>query len=386
MNGRAACARDPFIMIDRRLINNFDWSILLVALILSLIGVLTIYSATRPVLDAVQKTFYMRQLYWIALSLISFFVLVGIDYKWFMKYAYLLFLIGIVLLVMVLIVGRKGMGAQRWIPLGFMSFQPSEFFKVLFIITVSRYLAFIKPGEGIGFPELLKIITVFLALPVFLILRQPDLGTALLLFFTFILMVLAAGIRKKIIVTVLVISLIVLPFTGKILWDGLKDYQKLRITAFIDPQADPQGVGYHVNQSKITVGSGGFWGKGYMNGTQGPYRFLPENHTDFIFSIYAEEWGFAGSLVLLLMYVFIIWRGFDTAKKARDTEGHFLVLGVTFMFSLYLFINIGMTLGMVPVVGVPLPLMSYGGTALLSNFLALSMIENVRMRRFALYY
>ncbi len=373
-------------MIDRRLVDNFDWGILLVAVALSLIGVLTIYSATRPVLDAVQKTFFMRQLYWIALSLIIFFIVVSIDYRWFMKFANVIFLLGIILLVIVLVIGRKGMGAQRWIPLGFLSFQPSEFFKIFFIIAISRYLSFIKPEEGLGFKDLVKIIVFFLAVPVMLILKQPDLGTALILFFIFIAMILAAGIRKKIILTVVIVALVALPFAGKVMWDGLKDYQKMRIIAFIDPQADTQGVGYHINQSKITVGSGGFLGKGYMQGTQGPYRFLPENHTDFIFSIFAEEWGFAGSLVLFAMYLFIIWRGFDTAGKARDMEGCLLVLGVTFMFSLYFFINIGMTLGMVPVVGVPLPLMSYGGTALLSNFLALSMIENVRMRRFALYY
>ena len=373
-------------MIDRRLIANFDWSILMVAVVLSLIGVMTIYSATRPVLDATQKTFYMRQLYWIALSLLTFFVMVSIDYRWFMKFAYAIFFLGVVLLLMVLVIGRKGMGAQRWIHLGFLSFQPSEFFKVIFIIAVARYLSGFRDREGLGFRELMKMVMIFFVIPAVLILKQPDLGTALILFFIFVSMILAAGIRKKIILTIVIAGLISLPFAGKAMWDGLKEYQKLRIMAFIDPQADPQGVGYHINQSKVTVGSGGFWGKGYMKGTQGPYRFLPENHTDFIFSIFAEEWGFAGSLVLFLLYFFIIWRGFDTAAKARDPEGCFLVLGVTFMFSFYFFINIGMTLGMMPVVGVPLPLMSYGGTALLSNFLALSIIENVRMRRFALYY
>ncbi len=373
-------------MIDRRLIANFDWSILLMALVLSLIGVMTIYSATRPILDAAQKTYYMRQLYWIALSLITFFVLVSIDYRWYVKFAYFIFFFGIILLVLVLVIGRKGMGAQRWINLGFLSFQPSEFFKVFFILALSRYLSYVKPGAGLGFKQLLKMVSLFVILPAILILKQPDLGTTLILFFIFIAMILFAGIRKKILLTVLVLSLISMPVAGKYLWDGLKEYQKMRIIAFIDPQADPQGVGYHINQSKISVGSGGFSGKGYMKGTQGPYRFLPEKHTDFIFSIFAEEWGFTGSLVLFMMYFFIIWRGFDTAEKARDREGCFLVLGVTFMFALYFFINVGMTLGMLPVVGVPLPLMSYGGTALLSNFLALSIIENVRMRRFALYY
>jgi rod shape determining protein RodA len=218
------------------------------------------------------------------------------------------------------------------------------------------------------------------------ILKQPDLGTALILLFIFISMIMTAGVKKKIILITVVVSMIALPFAGNFLWKGLKGYQKQRIIAFIDPQADPRGIGYHVKQSKVSIGSGGLIGKGYMKGTQGPYRFLPEKHTDFIFSIFAEEWGFFGSVGLFMMYFFIIWRGLDTAKRARDLEGSFLALGVTYMFAFYFFINVGMTLGMIPVVGVPLPLMSYGGTAMLSNFLAISIIENVRMRRFALYY
>ena len=373
-------------MIDRRLINNFDWTILLAVIALSLIGVMTIYSATRPVLGSVQETYYVRQLYWIGLSIIAFMVMVSIDYKWYIRFAYIIFFFGIILLIIVLVSGRKGMGAQRWINLGFLSFQPSEFFKIFFIIALSRYLSEIEQTISLGLRSMTKMMIVFFIVPAFLILKQPDLGTMLILFFIFVSMVIIAGAKKKILLITLVVSIITVPFAGKIIWKGLKDYQKHRIIAFIDPQADPQGVGYHINQSKNTIGSGRFLGKGYMEGTQGPYRFLPENHTDFIFSIFAEEWGFVGSVLLFLMYSFIILRGFDTAKKARDREGCFLVLGVTFMFSYYFFINVGMTLGLMPVVGVPLPLMSYGGTALLSNFLALSIIENVRMRRFALYY
>ena len=373
-------------MIDRRLLNNFDWVTLLLAVVLSLVGVMTIYSATRPVHDVAQKTYYVKQLYWISLSIISFLVLVSIDYKWYIRFAYPIFFVGVILLVIVLVAGRKGMGAQRWINLGFLSFQPAEFFKIFFILAISRYLSQIEQAGGIGFRYMLKMTIFFLIIPAVLILKQPDLGTALIVSFIFVTMVVTAGAKKKIMIITLVVGLLALPFAGKIMWDGLKEYQKHRIIAFIDPQADPQGVGYHINQSKITIGSGGFFGKGYLQGTQGPYRFLPENHTDFIFSIFAEEWGFTGSTALFLMYALVIMRGFDTARKARDREGCFLVLGVTFMFSFYFFINVGMTIGLMPVVGAPLPLMSYGGTALLSNFLALSIIANVRMRRFALYY
>ncbi len=240
--------------------------------------------------------------------------------------------------------------------------------------------------KQLDFFELFKITATLFVLPAFFIVKQRDLGTALIILFIFVSMIITAGIRKKIILITLLISLITLPFAGNIAWKGLKEYQKNRIIAFIDPQADPQGISYHITQSKVTIGSGGLLGKGYMKGTQGPYRFLPENHTDFIFSIFAEEWGFLGSIVLFMLYFFIIFRGLDTAKRARDVEGSYLVLGVTYMFSFYFIINVGMTLGIVPVVGVPLPLLSYGGTALLSNFLAIGVIENVRMRRFALYY
>ena len=373
-------------MIDRRLVENFDWWILLAAVALSVIGVITIYSATRPVFDMEQQSFYVRQFYWIGLSLASFFIFISIDYRWFIKFAYFIFGFGVVLLIIVLVAGRTGMGAQRWLNLGFVSFQPSEFFKLFFILAVSRYLAHKDQASSIDFVELFKMSAVFLLVPAILILKQPDLGTALMVFFIFSAMIITAGIRKKIILVTLLLAIISVPLAGKYMWGGLKDYQKNRIIAFIDPQADPHGIGYHITQSKVSIGSGGMLGKGYMEGTQGPYRFLPENHTDFIFSIYAEEWGFLGSLMLFMLYLFIIWRGFDTAKMARDREGCFLSLGVTFMFSFYFFVNVGMTLGMLPVVGVPLPLMSYGGTALLSNFLALSIIENVRMRRFALYY
>ena len=373
-------------MIDRRLVENFDWWILLAAVVLSFIGVITIYSATRPVFDIEHQSFYVKQLYWIGLSLVSFFIFISIDYKWFIKFAYFIFGFGILLLLIVLFAGRTGMGAQRWLSLGFVSFQPSEFFKLFFIMAVSRYLAQKDQGSRIAFSELLKMFVFFLVVPAILILKQPDLGTALMVFFIFSAMIMTVGLRKKVIHVMLILAIIFVPLAGKYMWGGLKDYQKNRIIAFIDPQADPHGIGYHITQSKVSIGSGGLLGKGYMKGTQGPYRFLPEKHTDFIFSTYAEEWGFLGSLMLFMLYFFIIWRGFDTAKIARDREGSFLVLGVTFMFSFYFFVNVGMTLGILPVVGVPLPLMSYGGTALLSNFLALSIIENVRMRRFALYY
>jgi rod shape determining protein RodA len=373
-------------MIDRRLLFNFDWGILFVALLLSLIGVSTIYSATRPVFDAEQQSFYIRQVYWIGLSLIFFLAIVTFDYRWIIKYSFLIYIAGVILLIIVLFFGRTGMGAQRWIPLGFLSFQPSEFFKLFFIMALSRYLAGRGADRKLDLKEILKITLLFFLAPALLIVKEPDLGTALILFFIFVSMLLIAGIRRRLLVLAIIISIISLPFMGDVFWGGLKEYQKQRLVAFMNPDVDPHGVGYHIKQSKVTIGSGGFTGKGYMKGTQGPLRFLPEKHTDFIFSIFAEEWGFAGGILLFLLYLFIILRGFDTARKSRDLEGSYLSIGITAMFAFYFFVNVGMTLGISPVVGAPLPLMSYGGTALLSNFIALGILENIRMRRIPLTY
>jgi rod shape determining protein RodA len=347
---------------------------------------MTIYSATRPVFDVQQQTFYIRQFYWIGLSIICFFIVIFIDYRWIIRFAYLFYIFGLLLLVAVLFIGKEGLGAQRWISLGFLSFQPSEFFKLCLIVALAHYLSNIREGLVLDLKNLSKIVFLFFVTPAFLILKEPDLGTVMMLLFVFSLMVITSGVKKKIIVVASIIGVISLPFVGNIMWENLREYQKQRIIAFINPYVDAQGTGYHLHQSKVSIGSGGFWGKGYLKGTQGPLRFLPERHTDFIFSVFAEEWGFAGTMFLFFLYILIILKGFDTAQRARDPAGSFLALGVTYMFFFYFIINVGMTLGVVPVVGVPLPFMSYGGTALLINFLALGLLVNVRMRRFSLFY
>ncbi len=371
-------------MIDRRLISNFDWSLFIIPAVISIIGIMTIYSATRPVIGGVHSTFYMRQVYWLIVGISAFIITISIDYRWYIKFSYPLFVLSTALLILVLFTGKEGLGARRWIDLGIISFQPSEFFKLSLILVLSRYLS--GRDNPLSLKDILMIFLIFITIPTFLILKQPDLGTAIMLLFICISMILTAGIRRKILLIILIVSLISMPVAGKMIWKGLKDYQRQRIVAFINPQADPQGVGYHIKQSKISIGSGGLLGKGYLKGTQGPYRFLPENHTDFIFSIFAEEWGFVGSVILFILYLYLIWRGFETARSSRDREGCFLCVGVTYMLALYFFINVGMTLGLLPVVGVPLPLMSYGGTALVSNFIAIGLLENVMMRRFADYY
>ncbi len=371
--------------IDRRLIKNFDWITLLMIITLSIIGIMTIYSATRPPLGIGEHSpFYLKQMLWLMISIAALFVIVFFDYTWLYRLSYLFYGLGLLLLLIVLFGGKASMGAQRWISLGFLSFQPSEFFRVFFIIAFSSYLTNI--GRNSLAKMSIKSILIFAIVPLVLLIKQPDLGTAILLMSLFVVLSISKGLSKKIIAAAVIIGLISIPFLGHILWEGLKEYQKNRIIAFIDPNVDPAGIGYHINQSKISIGSGGFFGKGYLEGTQGPLRFLPEKHTDFIFSIFAEEWGFAGSIMLLAIYLALFLRGLGTAMLAKDEFGKLTAIGITAMFLVYFCVNIGMTLGMMPVVGVPLPFMSYGGTALLSNFIAAGILINIRTRRFELFY
>jgi len=370
--------------IDRRLIQNFDWMTFVVVVVLSLIGIATIFSATRQPAEAVQSPLFIKQVIWLFAGIVAMVVFMSFDYIWLGRIAFPLYVTGVILLVLVLILGKVGMGAQRWISIGPLAFQPSEFFKLIFIIMIAQYLSMLS-GE-LDTMQLLRTFVTWVALPFVLLVKQPDLGTALVVAIIFSSMMLARGMRKKALLLVIIVGLVSMPFIGNIVWTGLKGYQKNRIVAFMDPDADPAGIGYHINQSKIAIGSGEIIGKGFLHGTQGPFRFLPERHTDFIFAVFAEEWGFLGSIVLLALYFLLIMRGLDTAKKAKDSFGRMLAAGITFMFCVYFFVNIGMTLGIMPVVGIPLPFMSYGGTALLSNFISVGVLMNVRTRRFTLFY
>lgn len=370
--------------IDRRLIKNFDWITFSLVILLSVIGIMTIYSATRPLLPDEQSGYHIKQIYWLLIGVAALFLIVSFDYIWLSRFAYPLYIAGICLLLAVLIMGKTGMGAQRWLNIGPLSFQPSEFFRLIFIIFIARY--FITIHGNIGLISTVKIFLSFVFAPLVILLKQPDLGTAVILSIIFLSLSIAKGLQKKVIALLIILGIISIPFIGNIFWEGLKDYQKNRLVAFIEPDADPAGIGYHINQSKIAIGSGKFFGKGYLKGTQGPFRFLPEKQTDFIFAVFAEEWGFLGSFLLLLVYLALILRGLDTALKAKDEFGKLLATGITFMFATYFIINVGMTLGTMPVVGIPLPFMSYGGTALLSNFIAAGVLINIRTRRFELFY
>ncbi len=371
--------------IDRRIIENFDWITFISIVIVCIIGILTIYSATRPPLDEGERPpFYIKQLLWFFIAVISLFVFISFDYTKLKNFWILLYIFGLILLIAVLFSGKTAMGAKRWINLGFFSFQPSEIFKIIFIICLSAYLSDKKSPLNVF--DTLKTFLIFSFIPFILIFKQPDLGTAVLIVAITFIMLLYKGLSLRVFIFIIALFLFSLFFLWEILWEGLKEYQKNRLIAFIDPSVDPKGIGYNITQSVITVGSGGLFGKGFLAGTQGPLKFLPERHTDFIFPIFAEEWGFFGCLILLSLYFSIFFRTFKTSLVAKDTFGKYLTLGFTSIFILYFFINLGMTIGIMPVVGIPLPFMSYGGTTLLANFIGIALVINVRMRRFELFY
>ncbi len=363
-------------MFDRRLIFNFEWILLLTVVALAGIGIINLYSATGS-WQAAAMPLYLKQLLWLGGGLCLALLLCCFDYRHLEHFAIQGYVISIGLLLLVLLMGKTSMGATRWIPLGFFNLQPSEVIKVAMILLLARFFGRTAHPLGFSFAELWQP-ALLLLVPVVLILKQPDLGTALMVVFISVSMLLFAGLQRS---TLLGLGL--LGVLGATLgWFGLHDYQRQRINTFLDPEADPLGSGYHIIQSKIAVGSGGFFGKGFMQGTQSQLSFLPERHTDFAFSVFAEEWGFAGSLVLLLGYLFLIIWGIYIARRAADRFGMFLAVGVTAMVFWHIVVNLGMVIGLLPVVGVPLPLFSYGGTSMVTTMIGVGLLMSVSMRRF----
>jgi rod shape determining protein RodA len=292
-------------------------------------------------------------------------------------WAYFFYAVCLVLLVLVLLVGHTGLGAQRWVNIGPFRLQPSEVSKLAVILALARFLAAGRFRGSLGLREIVGP-GLLLALPLVLILQQPDLGTSLMFLFIGGVMVFCAGLQLWLIASVFPITV----FLAPILWRGLEDYQQRRILAFLKPELDPFGSGYHIIQSKIAIGSGGLWGKGLFQGTQSELRFLPEQHTDFIFSVIAEQFGLVGCLLFLVLYTLLILRGFEIAYETDDTFGALIVVGVITMIAFYVLVNVGMTTGLLPVVGVPLPFVSYGGSSMLTMWIGVGLILNVRMRKF----
>lgn len=369
------------------MIAGYDWLFFIVLFIILGLGVLSIYSVTtlQETTSTGRTPLYMKQIYWIMLGWVAFLIMAWIDYHEIIRFAYPLYAGSIVMLALVPFIGRVGMGAQRWIQIGSISFQPSEIAKISILLALAKYFSDHYPKKGLNLKELM-VPAAILLLPMILILKQPDLGTALSISSIFFSMLFVVGLKSKLLINFSLLSAMLSPFIGQLVWNHLKDYQKKRLLTFINPAHDPTGTGYQIIQSKIAIGSGGLTGKGLFGGTQSQLRFLPERHTDFIFSVFAEQWGFLGILFLFLLFLFLFFWTIEIATRSRDILGSLIVVGVIGLISFYVLVNIGMTLGVMPVVGVPLPLFSYGGTAMVSTMALLGLLLNVKLRRFMLLY
>ena len=364
-------------MIDRRMLMNIDWMLILPVFIIVAWGLLTVYSATHGRLETHLEDFYLKQIYWFGAGLVLMVLMTFVDYQLLSRAAYFLLALGILLLIAVFLVGRVASGARRWLVLGPLSFQPSELVKVFLVLSFARYFTEARREGGLRFRDLL-IPLLMLVIPFTLIAKQPDLGTALVLCFVAGALIFASGFPLKILLLMTGGGVIAMP----VAWTFLKDYQKVRIITLLNPDFDPLGAGYHSWQSKIAIGSGGFWGKGWLAGTQSGLNFLPEKHTDFIFAVFAEEWGFVGATALIVLYLILVLRGISIAYASKDRLGSLIATGLVVMLSIYILFNIGMTAGLTPVVGLPLPLFSYGGSSMLATMAAIGLLLNIRMRRF----
>ena len=363
-------------MIDRRLIQNFDWLLLLLTCAIMTVGLATLYSALfsgGEVHSAVLK----RQLYWLGTGLLVMSLVFSIDYQWFERFAYPAYVVGILLLLAVLIFGKTVSGSKRWIDLGLVVAQPSELMKPLLVIALARFFARQEKRGGYRLREL-WLPALMILLPVALIVMEPDLGTAALLLAIAVSVILFVGVKPSSLMLLGGFALGCLP----LLWFLMKGYQRQRILTLLDPGRDPLGAGYHIIQSKIAVGSGKFWGKGFLQGTQGQLRFIPEHHTDFIFTVLAEEWGFIGSMLLLALFLCFLLRCLNVARRSRDQFGTLLAFGTTAIVFWHVVINVAMVLGMLPVVGIPLPLVSYGGSSAVVTLTSVGVLLNVAMRKF----
>ncbi len=361
-------------MIDRRVFRDIDWVLIGLAVLNAVIGVVFIFSSSH----FLPGNYYVRQALWILFSLAVLFIVLAVDYKVLMTYSPYLYMASLVVLVGMLLFARLVAHTKSWITLPFFQIQPAEVAKLTVILLLARLFSEYKKST-LGSHTAAQAAVLVLA-PIILVAAQPDLGTAM----TFVPILLAAfflaGLRTRTIALLLVASLAV----GVVAWNfGLRDYQKRRLTTLVNPGQDPRGAGYHILQSKIAIGSGGLTGKGFGKGSQSQLRFLPARHTDFIFSVIGEETGFAGVFLVLLAFFLLLARMFASAAKARDRAGVYIVFMASVLLAYQFLVNTMMIIGLFPVTGVPLPLLSYGGSSLLSNFIAIGLVVNVRMRRFA---
>jgi rod shape determining protein RodA len=351
---------------------DFDWVLLIFVLLICSLGVLEIRSATMHTKFAGA---HIKQIYWIVGGIGGMFLMSLLNYQLLLDRVHWMYIGSIASLMAVMLFGQKYLGARRWVKMpGGQHFQPSEWVKLILILSVAKYFADLQERE-LSWSDFMKAGAI-VAIPMLMVLRQPDLGTALTYMPIAIMGLFLGGARWKQALVVLLVAGSLMP----IAWHVLKPFQKDRLTSFMQPDADKQGSGYQVIQSLIAVGSGGIWGS--SNGSQTHLDYLPVPQTDFIFAAFAEEHGFVGALAVMLLYFVVLMRLTQNAQTAPDRAGTFVVMGVVAVLSFHILVNVGMVVGFMPVTGIPLPLMSYGGSSVLFMFLALGMVMNVRMRRF----
>ena len=319
----------------------------------------------------------LRQGIWALAGVGIFFILVNVPYKMILKQSLPFYGFLLVLLILVKVAGHQSHGARRWIGYGPVMIQPSEFMKLALVLALVWVFGKMDGKEGLSFGKVL-LATSMAALPGILIAKQPDLGTAIGLFFCLGVFLFLRGIRSRTFFTALWISVILLPIGWQVVWNHLQGFQKDRIRTFLNPESDPSGLGYHTLQSMVAVGSGGWFGQGLKGAPQVRFRFLPGAHTDFAFAVFSEEWGLVGAAALLLANAYILWFGYKTAVLCRESRGFFLAAGLTSLFGISFLVNASMVVGILPVVGIPMPLLSYGGSALLVSMMGLALILNVR--------
>lgn len=365
------------LRIDRRLLANFDFVLLVLLLVVCAAALSNLYSASYPP-KSLATTPYIKQGLFLLISIAIFLVIICIDYQELLFWNYPMYVLILLLLVFAIFMGHEANGSQRWINLGFFKLQPSEPAKMIMVITLASYYARKEVVDGYSLKQLIVPI-VLTGIPFLLILLQPDLGTAMMLAIIAVSMTVFVRLKLS---TYMILGTTAITFIVFAWEKVLKPYQKQRIQTFLHPEDDPMGNGYQILQSKIAVGSGGKFGKGYLEGTQGHLHFLPERHTDFAFAVWGEEWGFVGSLIFLGVYFFLLIWGLYIAMNARDRFGVLLAFGVVILIFWQAVINILMILGFLPVVGIPLPLVSYGGSSLLTTMIGFAILMNIRMRRF----
>ncbi|HOP85493.1 MAG TPA: rod shape-determining protein RodA [Syntrophorhabdaceae bacterium] len=364
--------------IDKRKVYHLDWYLIFNGLAIFLIGIVNLISAT--------SSFYTSSYSYMIKQLVAFFIGIGLivftlhyDYRVIVRQSKWLYLSGLFLVVLVLIIGLIAGGAKRWISIFGINIQPSEFMKPILVLYLAKLLhEKKKQNVPLGIKDIMFPIGAVL-LPVILIIKQPDLGTGIIIILTSGCILWFVGLKKSTYAVLGIISVI----SSFALWHFvMKPYQKMRILSFINIDADPSGFGYHAKQAMIAVGSGKFFGKGFMNGTQHKLQFIPEHHTDFIFTVFGEEWGFFGSIILFLLFASFIWRCIKIAQSANDEMGSIVAFGVASIIFLQFAINVMMTIHLSPVVGIPLPFISYGGSSLLSILGSIGLLLNINMRRY----